>query len=533
MGIGADDIFVFVDAFKQASLQEPHISGSLVTRFAWAYNRAASAMLATSLTTFVAFSACGFSPIWDIRCFGIVNGVMVLADYLLVITWLPAAVVIHERYISPWDTGLWCTIVAKKLCSPRVGCLMGRDAPKTSPRVVDEEPEGENSVEAAATRVVAVKPMNDIAESDLGESVSAAPPRDNEVRPQPKQRAIEAFFEGPYFHFVVKYKLALIGCIALLFVVSGIIAGIMLRPDTESVDLFGKDHFYTRALNYEQNKFAFTSGTDLHCYLVYGLEESNAWDLGDLEPAADIWGKGNPHFSGFDLYNYQSAFSTACEVFHQQLDAKGYSGSNSYECWIDDFDRWLDRNDYAFPVTGAETFLTRVDEWYSATDGWYNASDGGSNYEYFSGTGYLSNSDKVYATFASFKTTLNVETDLGFESMWNFYDAAQDALDAAEKASGLSGGLQVTYFYAWMASGQTYLTSALENVGISLGLGFFVILAMTGNYIVTLIAMGCLLCVIFDVFMLMSISGWKINVLESIDITIASGMAVDCKLPIP
>ena len=58
LGIGADDIFVLSDAFKQSAYQPPHISGSLETRFAWAYNRAASAMFATSLTTCAAFASC-------------------------------------------------------------------------------------------------------------------------------------------------------------------------------------------------------------------------------------------------------------------------------------------------------------------------------------------------------------------------------------------------------------------------------------------------------------------------------------------
>ena len=100
IGIGCDDIFVFIDAFRQAELEPPHISGSLETRFAWAYNRAAGAMLATSLTTTLAFLGCATSQIWDIRCFGVVNGTMVLFDYLLVITWFPAAVVIYKRHFN-------------------------------------------------------------------------------------------------------------------------------------------------------------------------------------------------------------------------------------------------------------------------------------------------------------------------------------------------------------------------------------------------------------------------------------------------
>ena len=40
LGIGADDIFVFVDAWKQSALEGPSISRSYETRFAWAYRRA-------------------------------------------------------------------------------------------------------------------------------------------------------------------------------------------------------------------------------------------------------------------------------------------------------------------------------------------------------------------------------------------------------------------------------------------------------------------------------------------------------------
>ena len=33
LGIGCDDIFVFIDAFRQSELEGPEISGSLETRF--------------------------------------------------------------------------------------------------------------------------------------------------------------------------------------------------------------------------------------------------------------------------------------------------------------------------------------------------------------------------------------------------------------------------------------------------------------------------------------------------------------------
>ena len=44
LGIGADDIFVYVDAWKQSALKDKSISGSLEDRFEWAYRRAVVAM---------------------------------------------------------------------------------------------------------------------------------------------------------------------------------------------------------------------------------------------------------------------------------------------------------------------------------------------------------------------------------------------------------------------------------------------------------------------------------------------------------
>ena len=45
LGIGADDIFVLMDAWKQSALHpDPEVRGDLLLRFTWAYERAASAI---------------------------------------------------------------------------------------------------------------------------------------------------------------------------------------------------------------------------------------------------------------------------------------------------------------------------------------------------------------------------------------------------------------------------------------------------------------------------------------------------------
>ena len=87
MGIGADDCFVFMDAWRQSRLQPKAISGSAKARMDWTYRRAANAMLITSLTDSVAFYANCISTITVVRVFGIFMGTLVLVNYILVITW--------------------------------------------------------------------------------------------------------------------------------------------------------------------------------------------------------------------------------------------------------------------------------------------------------------------------------------------------------------------------------------------------------------------------------------------------------------
>jgi len=60
MGISADNIFVFFDAWQQSESKRP-LKGDLVKRIAYTFKRSAKAMSVTSSTTAVAFLANGFS----------------------------------------------------------------------------------------------------------------------------------------------------------------------------------------------------------------------------------------------------------------------------------------------------------------------------------------------------------------------------------------------------------------------------------------------------------------------------------------
>ena len=70
LGIGADTIFVYFDAFRQSELL-PESCESRETRLLYTVRRAASATLVTSMTTALAFLATSLSRLVPIAAFGI------------------------------------------------------------------------------------------------------------------------------------------------------------------------------------------------------------------------------------------------------------------------------------------------------------------------------------------------------------------------------------------------------------------------------------------------------------------------------
>lgn len=60
LGVAADDIFVFFDAWKQSATKKP-LENDLVKRMSFTFHRASRSMLVTSSTTAMAFLANAFS----------------------------------------------------------------------------------------------------------------------------------------------------------------------------------------------------------------------------------------------------------------------------------------------------------------------------------------------------------------------------------------------------------------------------------------------------------------------------------------
>lgn len=74
------------------------MAGNYGKRMAYTFRRASRAMLATSSTTGAAFLATGLSEIMPISSFGFFAGILVPVNFILVITYFPASLIVFEKY---------------------------------------------------------------------------------------------------------------------------------------------------------------------------------------------------------------------------------------------------------------------------------------------------------------------------------------------------------------------------------------------------------------------------------------------------
>ena len=95
LGIGADDLFVFYDAWIQSEFEPAH-NANMVERMDYTYKRAATAMLTTSFTTCIAFIATAVSPLMPLSAFGLFASCAVFLNYVLVMLVFPCLVYIWE-----------------------------------------------------------------------------------------------------------------------------------------------------------------------------------------------------------------------------------------------------------------------------------------------------------------------------------------------------------------------------------------------------------------------------------------------------
>eukprot|EP00804_Cyclotella_cryptica_P024803 CCRYP_001761-RA/>CCRYP_001761-RA protein AED:0.23 eAED:0.23 QI:209/0.75/0.6/1/1/1/5/0/1089 len=495
--IGADDIFIFMDAYKQ-SQYHPELLGDLSTRMSWVYRRTGVAMAITSATTCAAFLCTLITPLTSIQSFGIFAAVVIFIDYVLVMSLFCTAVVIyHQRFESTAKYGCCCP------------CGVQSPTPTEKARF---------ALEANG-------------DTDL------------------KRDRVSEFFRNRVAKFVqVPFHRLVFGVIFVSWMGVALWQALKLEPTKENEQFLNENHPLQKSITILNEQFE-TANDDLglKVYYAWGLEEVSRDGVNRLlDP--ENFGKPN-YVKNFDFNQQcQSDLLAFCDDLktnpkYKEL-IKRREGLGAVYCFVEELAAYNIKgnlSDCEYVKKGAfknETwqvdpaslsaiipnFLTQKtcfdEEGIETIGSRYSTEIGWDGYSL------------RYAAIAAESDVLSPFGQVAESVTRKEYDQfVQIASEVDEIISTSCGGnvimTDLDEKFVFMNNQRIYVQSALQSSLLGVAIAFFVLLLSTRVFHLALFASFSIVCVLISVVAVMVMLGWYLGSIESILIAIIAGFSVD------
>jgi uncharacterized protein YneR len=565
LGIGADDIFVFMDTWASAENHGSDLAADTHKRISFTWRHAAKAMAVTSATTFASFLCNASSVFPGISTFGIFTGMLVLVNYCAVITYWPTCVALyHSKFES------------KPFC-----CGLGGFCAKR-PEGVPERTKSEHN--------------------------------DNEYS------GIVAFMHGPYANAVITYKFPIV----ILFIVLQALMvynAVQLEVDDEAMKFLPDDDNFQKFNPTKARYFARGGGIfNIEVGMAFGFSKGSPIDRSGTAPtnASDygtaLWHEDfNLWFSKSvdgKLHSVMGCMLKICEEMEKKSEERRTAGppSNVAKCWVRKFKDWINSSrkccsdlpsaeqqaayaagrcryhlwDRSFdqivqlghgdplgqvPDGGTgeanqiQIFTGRCTQydpeaefWRSigkSAPGWlpwveWMQMNSNANYNEYKEHFYAQDVDepqpdgsKLVRTKFRFTTQtvkllaeqwMSYKDGIKLDESWEAWSKSDEALGSPEctAVSEHISGFQYTpdtwhFYYV----NERMVKEAFTGIALALGISYLVLSAATQNpysSFVSIVIIGCLVCNVISFAKLM---GWKLGIMESVNFVMVPGMAVD------
>ncbi|KAG5331523.1 DISP1 protein, partial [Acromyrmex charruanus] len=504
VGIGADDAFIYCKVWESKKEQKLSNDG-LVLLVQETMIHAFPAMFVTSLTTAVAFFASIVSNVTAINCFSLFAGMTVIANFFLMITWLPACVIVSEH------------------------CKLSTLSP----------------VNFITRRII--RPLR-----SLGDKVTIG---------------FTTFLTGLVLRLRWFWLLSLAimasACCSIVFHYPG-----LQLPDYMDFQLFHDTHpfeqydlIYSRRFWFERYEMVGGDAEVLPLRFVWGI---NPVDNGDyLDPRK----RGIPDWD--DTFNISHPKSQIwleqfCRNLRKQPFYRSTTGPLLSNCFIEPLRLWMKRHckdpvdpqiEYVpccksskFPYTPSvlqQCAAEASDKIHHTPHLWFRTGPISAGPKFVKEP--LLSAQASNDTFPSKITpkirALIVEYDstyaysLSFGNMDKFFNEAsiiylvenwmQNQLRTAPR--GMRRGWFISHLEFYELQ-RTLYHGTLYAMGVSLTLALIVLALVTLNPLISLYAILAIGAVIIVTVAILILLGWKLNILESVAITTAIGLAVDFSL---
>lgn len=492
--IGADDIFVFMDAYNQSAHKTCDILQSLELRMTWVYCRAGKAMAITSATTCLAFMCTLVSPIAGTRSFGIFASLVILFDYIFVMSMYCTAVIIyHDRFES------------------QKGCFSCYCCSKNNP----------NPTEMAFA---------------LAKEKKCS-----------KVHRVSIFFEESLSQFILRPRNRLYMAFPfLIWMIATSVFTYRLKPTTTIEQTLDKNHPLQRGAAILSERFPKVQrdeGSKIH--FVWGLNQVNRSGVNQLF---------DPDFTGTPVYDDNFSFSPSCQKkmllacdamkLDEKLEyyIKRRDGLRSVNCFVEELGAYRAigpslscaeaksgdwKNSTTWYTDMKDLFSVMLDfssekscyseqsiqKTYAETMGWNG------NMLKYAGISIESSVLDPYSTLA----------EVAVRDHYQLFETIKKELDMLVSPACHSNVIftDMDQKFIFMNNQKIYRTSAVGGSLLGVVIALVFLIASTRNFQISLFATISILSVLITVIGVVSMIGWSLGTNEAILMSILAGFSVD------
>jgi len=513
--IGADDIFVFMDAYVQSQYKGANVVRDMETRFSWVYRKSGLAMAITSATTCAAFLTCFTTPLPDTQAFGVFAAVVIAADYIFVMTiFCTAVMVYHNRFEKPPACGF-------NVPTPFGSCFCGCCTESCNCSLSDPSP-----TQKALTA------------SSNGRS-------------EMESDKIELFFRTKFAPMILNVKArVVIAVVAIAWLIPAIVFVFKLTPTTKPEQFLNENHPFQKAINVLNNNFGANSqdaGIDI--FYVWGLQDVDRSGVNVLLNTSHL---GKPVYD--DKFKLSAAcqdkIAQICDDFKTKNKTEEYlnmvqrnkEGQGSVKCFTYPLKEYQARNpgaDRNAPKTWMTEFfkenVPEVDDEETSkiipVSQRFNTAGGarigwdGTNLK-FVGISIEAKAvtqwDRPPEDFMmkQYKMYDDLRANLDFIAA----DACGSKVLMTDRFDGMADGGSK---FVFMNNQRVYRTSAIRGALIGVAIAFGVLLACTWSPVQAVFATLSILCTMISVIGFTTMVGWDLGSIEAILISILAGFSVD------
>ena len=512
VGIGADDAFVYYDIWRQTLAANPCANIMQLTLKTLCY--AALSMLVTSLTTASAFFAGVSSSITAVRLFGLFAGTSILTNYLLMITYFPAVVALHEKWVLKHKDGhSSLEVVPDESCdldevqSPKTGAAIAQNmSERNIMKSVVNIPVNQNEGSICFLQVIDFPCSLLISSTSFSKTVGSK------------------VFEDWLPKAVIKLRyvwITLLVCLTVGFLCVNFVKPGLQLPNTSDFQVFSSSHpLENYYLNYK-SYFRFTSsqqsgGMWLELFWGIKLEDNgnhlNPDDYGTLQL--------DENFDKSSLFSSagQKFLRSLCQSIEKQPFFVTFPSSDT--CPIEAFIKTCTSPGTACcGVNASFPFLADTAEGCLRTALSMPSSAGVGLL--FDQQGKVIGFHLQIITGQPFTTSFTVMDDF-WKKVTDWFDK-----EMAKAPTGLENGWVGCWNLDFYALQMGLSEGTYSSLGISVAVSFGVMLFTTLNIFISIYAIITIIGIISITIGCLVLAGWQLNILESIVVSVAVGLSID------